>query len=300
MFEPQQEFAMSTYLTAILTAASVWMAGQVPSGAATLLPDFSAATFLPSAPITNPFFPAPAGRTQTLSGNRLRGPGPAFEQSVLTVLGPGPDILGVTTTTLRDRAYEDGLLVEETFDHYAQDSQRNVWYFGEDVTNYEYDDQGNLIGTNSASSWRAGVSGALPGYAMPNEPLLGLSYFQEYAPEDAALDQALIYAVDQAITIGKRTYTGVLVTFETSSLDPDLRELKYYAPGVGLIRADEGVDFNFANPSLILSLAEPAPVPVPAGAPLALTAMGLLGLLRWRRRWRLRRYCPSFLIRPSS
>lgn len=291
---------MSTHLAHAVTAAAFWLAAPLPSAAATLLPDFSAATFLPSAPITNPYFPAPAGHSQTLSGTRLRGPGPAFEQSVLTVLGPGPDILGVTTTTLRDRAYEDGVLVEETFDHYAQDSQGNVWYFGEDVTNYEYDDQGNLIGTNSASSWRAGVSGALPGYAMPNEPPLGLSYFQEYAPEDAALDQALIYAVDQAITIGKRTYTGVLVTFETSSLDPDLRELKYYAPGVGLIRADEGVDLNFANPNLILSLANPAPVPVPAGAPLALTALGLLGLVRWRRRRRIGRYCPSFLIRPSS
>lgn len=79
-----------------------------------------------------------------------------------------------------------------------------------------------------------------------------------------------------------------------------MRELKYYAPGVGLIRADEGVDLNFANPNLILSLANPAPVPVPAGAPLALTALGLLGLVRWRRRRRIGRYCPSFLIRPSS
>ena len=48
------------------------------------------------------------------------------------------------------------MLVEETFDFYAQDTAGDVWHFGEDVTDYVYDADGNLIGTNSSSAWRAG------------------------------------------------------------------------------------------------------------------------------------------------
>ena len=64
-------------------------------------------------------------------------------------LAAGPKILRVRTTTVLDRAFEDDLLVEQTRDYYAQDTDGNVWYMGEDVKNYEYDDDGKLIDTNT-------------------------------------------------------------------------------------------------------------------------------------------------------
>ena len=33
----------------------------------------------------------------------------------------------------------------QTWDWYAQDLDGNVWYLGEEVVNYEYDDEGNVI-----------------------------------------------------------------------------------------------------------------------------------------------------------
>src|SRR5688572_6506253 len=142
--------------------------------AAATLPDFGAATFVPGAPVNHPYFPLLDNQTRIFEGGDER-----FE---LTTLGMGPTILGVQTTVRRDRAFEEDLLVEDTFDFYAQDTAGNVWYFGEDVTNYEYDDDGNLLSTNSESSWRAGVNDAKPGFIMPADAAskIGFHYFQEF------------------------------------------------------------------------------------------------------------------------
>lgn len=168
----------------------------VPSAASAdpVLPNFSAAEFIPGAPVNNTYFPLidPITRGFIADGER-------FE---LTNLGLGPTILGVRTTVQRDRSFEDGRLVEDTFDYYAQDTRGNVWYLGEDVTNYIYDESGKLIGTTNESAWRGGVNGAQPGLIMPADPAVGFSHFQEFAPNDQALDQALIFA--RGITVPPR------------------------------------------------------------------------------------------------
>ena len=61
-------------------------------------------------------------------------------------------ILGVNAHVVRDTAYENGVLVEDTLDYYAQDKEGNVWYFGEDVLNYRYDDDGNYLSTDQRRS----------------------------------------------------------------------------------------------------------------------------------------------------
>lgn len=123
---------------------------QIPAGAiaAPVLPDFGAATFQSGAPVNNIYFPLPTGEVRTYQGE-VDGVTERFE---LSNIGAGPTILGVQTTTQRDRAFEENRIVEETFDYYGQDTAGNVWYFGEDVKNFEYDDAGNLTGTNTSSS----------------------------------------------------------------------------------------------------------------------------------------------------
>lgn len=266
----------------LLTAALCGLAGA--AGAAPLLPDLSAAEFPDAAPI-NPYFPLIAGQHRVIAAEGVDDEGEPFtERSELTTLDTGPEILGVQTTTVRDRAFENGVLVEDTFDYFATDSTGNVWYFGEDVTNYVYDDAGKLIGTNNQSAWIAGENGARPGWIMPAAPLLALNYYQEFATADAALDEGTIYALGETLDIpGFDLFEDVLITHEGTALDPDARELNYYAPGFGLIRVDEGLDENFANAEVVFELQPPAAVPLPASLPLAVLGFGSLALLSRRR-----------------
>ena len=243
------------------------------------LPDFNAAAFAPGAPITNPYFPLLDDLTRIYTAADAEG-NPVDERFELTRAGAGPTILGVATIQRRDRSFEAGLLVEDTFDFYAQDTAGNVWYLGEDVTNYVYDADGNLVGTNNSSAWRAGVNGALPGFAMPATQTLGQSYYQEFATADDALDQAEISAIGLTVVAGGRTFTDVLRVYETSAIEPDAREFKYYAPGVGLILAEEGLDANRLNPELTLALV--AAVPEPSSGLLLLLGMPVLAA--WRRK----------------
>jgi hypothetical protein len=238
-------------MTLRILAAALIAAG--PALAEPTVPDFAAADF--TAPAENPYFPLAPGDPRVLAAEGVDADGERFtERFEQTNIGPGPVLLGVQTMIQRDRAFEDGVLVEETLDYYAADSAGNVWYFGEDVVNYVYDGSGALVGTNAHSSWRSGVDGAMPGWMMPADPVVGLEYYQEIAKANDALDQARIHALGTSVGIdGIGRLDDVLVTYETSALDPDLREFKYYAPGIGLIRADEGLSPALDDPALIFT-----------------------------------------------
>jgi hypothetical protein len=217
------------------------------------LPPFDAADF--ATPKANPYFPLDTGTTHTMKGARTDGD-PIVEHSILTIHGPGPMIMGVPTVLAIDEAFDNGVLVERTFDYYAADKDGNVWYFGEDVTNFRYDDAGALIGTDDKSAWRAGVNDAMPGISVSGVPTVGLTQFQEHAPVDEAMDYAEILAVDLEITGPAGTFKNVMKTYEGSTVDPELREYKYYAPGVGMIRADEELTEALDNPAIIVEMTE--------------------------------------------
>lgn len=251
-----------------------------PALASPVLPDFGAATFVDGAPIDNTWFPIVPGLRLIYEGAGEDDGEPFTQRSIQRPAGRGPTLLGVQTSAVLDREMVNGVTIEETLDYYAQDTTGNVWYLGEKVKNYRYDDDGNFLGTDSASAWLSGVNGALPGVIMPASPFVGYNYYQEYAPADDALDQATIWALGGDVD----GYSNVLVTFETTELDPDAREFKYYAPGLGLFRVDEDLDEEFADPELIVRLTSVAPVPLPAALPLLAAALaGLVAAARRRR-----------------
>jgi hypothetical protein len=75
--------------------------------------------------VTNPYFPLEPGTTFIYEGESEGVP----TREVVTVTNETKEILGVTTTVVHAEAYEDGVLIEDTFDWYAQDKEGNVWYF---------------------------------------------------------------------------------------------------------------------------------------------------------------------------
>ncbi len=213
--------------TAIESAGTVNMA----SGRATL-PRFASATFTHPLTVNNSYFPQVQNsqfRYDVTEGGTLT------ERIVVSVPATTRTILGIQTQEVRDTVYRaDGQLLEDTLDWYAQDDQGNVWYLGEDVTNYLYDDQGHFLGTTSGGSWEAGINGAVAGIIMEAVPTVGDRYYQEFNANDV-LDQAAVLARGQSATVPKGTFTNLLRTRDTSVKEPTGLKDKLYAPGIGII-----------------------------------------------------------------
>jgi hypothetical protein len=78
---------------------------------------------------------------------------------------------GAPTVVVSDLLYLRGKLEERTRDYYTQDSDGNVWYFGEDTAELG---PGGRVKTREGT-WHAGVDGAKPGIFMYAEPRSGRS-----------------------------------------------------------------------------------------------------------------------------
>jgi hypothetical protein len=173
--------------------------------------------------IDNPYLPLRPGSRWVYESEGVEP-----ETTTVTVTEETRVVAGVTTTVVSDIVTDaDGQVVEETLGWFAQDRDGNVWYFGEDTT--EYDERGR---PDPAGSWEAGVDGAQAGLVMPAGPRIGDGFRQEYA-EGVAEDQATVLEVDEARTIGLGDYADLVVTEDTTPLEPGVVERTYYAPGVG-------------------------------------------------------------------
>ena len=158
---------------------------------------------------------------------RETGPDGAEQRVVVTVTNETREVMGIEARVVHDVVTEDGALVEDTFDWYAQDADGNVWYLGEDTKEYE---DGEVVTT--AGSWEAGVDGALPGVIVPAEPEVGLTYRQEHYAGEAE-DAAEVLSLSERAEAPYGSFTDVLLTKDFTPLEPDVLEYKLYAPGVG-------------------------------------------------------------------
>jgi membrane-associated phospholipid phosphatase len=149
----------------------------------------------------------------------------------VTVTEHTKQILGIGATVVHDVVTEDGQLVEDTYDWYAQDRWGNVWYLGEETKEYE---NGKVVSTEG--SWQAGVDGAEAGVVMPAEPEVGQAYRQEYYAGEAE-DRGEILTVDDTAQVPFGSFDGVVKTKDTTPLEPKVLEHKYYAKGIGPVLA---------------------------------------------------------------
>jgi hypothetical protein len=173
--------------------------------------------------IDNKYFPLKPGTTFVYEG-RFQG---ATERDEMAVTHDTRRVMGVKCLVASDRVTEDGGLIEQTYDWYAQDDKGNVWYFGEDVTEYK-----NGKVTGHEGSWESGVDGAEPGIAMPADPKSGQTYRQEYS-KGVAEDKARVVRLDGSARVPYGSFGHVLVTEEFTPLEPNVVERQYYVAGVG-------------------------------------------------------------------
>jgi hypothetical protein len=181
--------------------------------------------------IDNPYLPLAVGSRWVYEGEADE-PGKT-EHIEVEVLAERKEVLGISATVVRDTVTVAGVLLEDTLDWYAQDTEGNVWYLGEDVKNYE---DGKLVDTEG--SFEAGIDGALPGIVMLAHPEVGDAYRQEYFVGEAE-DLGEVVSLGGSENVPAGTFTDVLVTRDWNPLEPEVVEQKTYAPGVGVILEEQ-------------------------------------------------------------
>jgi hypothetical protein len=186
-----------------------------------------------STEIDNPYFSLEPGTTyiyQSPDGSEVT----RFEVTRDTIdieVAPG---VFVTCVVVKDTVTLNGKLHEVTLDYFAQHKDGSVWYFGEDVQNY--DKSGKTV-INTDGSWLAGVDGAEPGIIMLADPQPGAEYNQENAPgvaQDHAEVISLTGSIDDVPYL-EGSIDSLLQIEETTPLDPTALEHKYYASGIGQV-----------------------------------------------------------------
>jgi hypothetical protein len=187
-----------------------------------------AGTFVPHS--DNPYFPLVPGTTFHYESQTDEG----LETQDFMVTSDTKLIQGITTLVVEDIVRLDGVIIEHTFDWFAQNVETgDVWYFGEDSRQFD-PVTGRLIGREG--SWQAGRKNAQAGIIMWGDPAahVGETYREEFAP-GVAEDMARVVSLSAKARVPYGSFSECLKTENFTPLEPDLREEKYYCPGVGLV-----------------------------------------------------------------
>lgn len=172
----------------------------------------------------NPYFILEPGYVLVLEGGE-------DERLTITVLNETKKIGAVETRIVEERETKAGKLVEVSRNFYAISKRTNsVFYFGEEVDMYK---DGKVASHDGA--WLHGVKGAKFGLMMPGTALVKGRHYQEIAPE-VAMDRAEIVGLEETVQTPVGEFKNCLKVEETTPLEPETKEYKYYAAGIGLLR----------------------------------------------------------------
>ena len=135
-------------------------------------PAFDKLNFHDPLKIDNNYYPLKPGTIMSYNGTDEDG---KSVRDIVAVTNDTKEVQGIPTRVVNDTVFVKGKLEETTNDWYAQDDKGNVWYMGEDTTDF----------TNKKNphegSWESGVKGAKAGLIMLAEPKVGITYDQEFA-----------------------------------------------------------------------------------------------------------------------
>jgi hypothetical protein len=207
--------------------------GKLPVAPESERVDVAAPTFSNPTNVTNPLFPISHLHSAILSG---RVDGKPFHTE--TTLLPETRIIDwegqqVETLISQYTAYLDGRIEEVALDYYAQADDGSVWYFGEDVFNYN---EGGVI-ADTDGTWLSGKEGP-PAMIMPADPSVGDVNRPENIP-GLVFEEVAVKTVDKTMDGPTGPVEGGMVARELH--DDGSFSDKQFAPGYGeFLSAHEG------------------------------------------------------------
>jgi hypothetical protein len=154
-------------------------------------------------------------------------------------------------------AYADRRLLEVTLDFFAQADDGSVWYFGEEVDNYE----GGVV-SDHGGAWLAGRDGP-PGMIMPADPQVGDVFRPENIP-GLVFEEDIVLSTGETVD-GPRGPIEGAIRVEENLMD-GTSEQKIWAPGYG--------EFHIEAGSEVVTVA--VAVPIDASSDPAPEALGTL------------------------
>ncbi len=178
----------------------------------------------------NPWFPLQTGNQWVYESD---------DETVEVVVTDETKLIdGITCVEVVDTASEGGVVVEITRDWYAQGVNGDVWYCGEIARNFETfegdaPEDPELVDIDG--SWKAGRDGAEPGILLPFSPAEGAIIRQEVLFGEAEDVIEIISLTGSEAAPAASCVATCLVTNDTTPLDSEADESKFYAPGIGLI-----------------------------------------------------------------
>jgi hypothetical protein len=207
--------------------------GEAPQKHATHR-DFDPGNFNNPTKIDNKWYPLAPGMQFIYEGRSNRGQGRLPHRVIFTVTDLTKEIGGVRSVVMWDRDINAGQLLEAELAFHAQDDDGNVWNMGEYPEEHEPGEP-----PKAPDSWIAELGDANAGVLMRADPRVGTSsYRQGFVPSIEFGDIAKVFENGVRNCVPTGCYEDVLVTDETNPYEPtDGHQRKFYAPGVGNIRA---------------------------------------------------------------
>ncbi len=207
----------------------------------------------------------------------------------------------VQTVLVQYAAWIDGEIEEVAIDRYAQADDGSVWYFGEDV--YDYD-EGSIVLTEG--TWLAGRDGP-PAMIMPADPRLG----DVFRPENilgVVFEEVEVHEVGVTVEGPDGPIDDAIITRELH-LDGSYSD-KVFAPSIGEFRT-ENADELEAVALVVSGTEQPASRDVAAMITAAWGTLELIRLEEWddatrsvdrlTRHWRrVRTDAPPLVVEPMT
>lgn len=213
--------------------------------------DLAAPTFSHPTQVTNPLFPI--GELQrvillgTVDGLPFRTETTLLPETKTIEWNGQP----VETLVSQYAAFLDGRIHEVALDWYAQADDGSVWYFGEDVYNYE-----SGVVADTHGTWQAGRDGPAA-MIMPGSPQVGNVFRPENAP-GVVFEEVTVKTVDRTVH-GPQGPVGGAIVVQELHMDGST-EGKIFAPGYGEFLTGAGGDLEAAALAVpIDALGEPVP-----------------------------------------
>ena len=241
----------TTIVTGLAASAVLGLGLSAPSGAGTAARARAARTSHKGTRPSGSTRPTsrPASTTRT---GRWRPAPPGTSSSVkrdekqtvtVKVTGRTKVIEGIRARVVHDVVRDaDGVILENTWDWFAQDADSNIWYLGEFTQEYE---DGEPV--NNEGSFQHGRAGGPGRRGRPAEPRAGCAYREEFLAGEAE-DRAKVLSTTETIETRFGLRHQVLQTANTTPLHPDILENKFYVRGVGpVLELDVSPDLGSAE-----------------------------------------------------